>query len=102
LNSSIAICDIGLDKSIAVCDIASVEIVWTATATREWLKLSADVRQRLEAKLLTFARTGRGDVKRLKGRTGARLRVGDWRIVFYVERNTIVVVAVGHRREVYD
>jgi mRNA interferase RelE/StbE len=45
---------------------------------------------------------GQGDVKRLKGRDGARLRVGDWRIIFYVERNTLVVVAVGHRREIYD
>jgi mRNA interferase RelE/StbE len=79
-----------------------VEIVWTTAATRQWLKLSADVRRRLEAKLVTFAQTGQGDVKRLKGRDGARLRVGDWRIVFYVEGNTLVVVAVGHRREIYE
>ena len=79
-----------------------MEIVWTAAATRQWLNLSADVRQRLEARLLRFAQTGQGDVKRLKGRDGARLRVGDWRIIFYVERNTIVVSAVGHRREIYD
>ena len=79
-----------------------MEIVWTTAATRQWLKLSADVRRRLEAKLVTFAQTGQGDVKRLKGRDGARLRVGDWRIVFYVEGNTLVVVAVGHRREIYE
>jgi mRNA interferase RelE/StbE len=79
-----------------------VEIVWTAAATRQWLKLSADVRRRLEAKLVTFAQTGQGDVKRLKGRDGARLRVGDWRIIFYVEGNTLVVVAAGHRREIYE
>jgi mRNA interferase RelE/StbE len=30
------------------------------------------------------------------------LRVGDWRVVFYIEGDTIVVAAVGHRREVYD
>ena len=78
-----------------------VEIAFTAAATRQWLKLSADVRRRLNAKLETFARTGQGDVKRLKGRDGARLRVGDWRIVFYIENRTIVVAAVGHRREIY-
>jgi mRNA interferase RelE/StbE len=44
----------------------------------------------------------KGDVKRLKGRDGARLRVGDWGIVFYLDGNTIVVSAVGHRREIYD
>jgi mRNA interferase RelE/StbE len=78
------------------------EIAFTATATRQWLKLSSDVRARLDAKLTTFARSGAGDVKRLKGREGARLRVGDWRIVFYVDGDSIVVSAVGHRREIYD
>jgi len=29
------------------------------------------------------------------------LRIGDWRVVFYEEKGAIVVVAVGHRREVY-
>jgi len=40
--------------------------------------------------------------KKLKGQSRARLRVGDWRVVFYQEAETIVVVAVGHRREIYD
>jgi mRNA interferase RelE/StbE len=30
------------------------------------------------------------------------LRVGDWRIVFDENAEQIVVLAVGHRREVYD
>jgi len=78
------------------------EIAFTAAATRQWLKLSSDVRARLDAKLTTFARSGTGDVKRLKGGEGARLRVGDWRIVFYIDGDSIVVSAVGHRREIYD
>jgi len=52
--------------------------------------------------LTEYATTGKGDVKRLKGRQGLRLRVGDWRVIFYEEGESIVVVAVGHRREVYD
>ena len=79
-----------------------MQIAFTAAATRQWLALSGSVRRRLDAKLSSFAQTGHGDVRRLKGRDGARLRVGDWRIIFYVENDTITVVAVGHRREVYD
>ena len=79
-----------------------MQIAFTAAATRQWLNLSADVRRRLDAKLLAFARTGQGDVKRLKGRAGARLRAGHWRIIFYVEGDTVIVTAVGHRREIYD
>jgi mRNA interferase RelE/StbE len=89
-------------KNIAICYITPVQIAFTAAATRQWLNLSADVRRRLDARLTAFARTGQGDVKRLKGRAGARLRVGDWRVVFYVEGDSIIVAAVGHRREIYD
>jgi len=77
-------------------------IVFTPAALRQWIKLAADVRARIKGKLDTFAKTGLGDVKRLKGRAGSRLRVGDWRVIFYTEGDSIVVVAVGHRREIYD
>jgi len=77
-------------------------IVFTPASARQWAKLSGDVRRRLDTRLQEFAESGKGDVRRLKGRDGARLRVGDWRVIFYEERGTIVVVAVGHRREIYD
>jgi mRNA interferase RelE/StbE len=50
----------------------------------------------------TFAQTGAGDVKALKGAPGMRLRAGDWRVLFTVKGNTITVHAVGHRREIHD
>ena len=77
-------------------------IAFTPAAARQWVKLAEDVRQRIDARLARFAADGSGDVRRLKGRGGTRLRVGDYRVVFYEERGSIVVVAVGHRREVYD
>jgi mRNA interferase RelE/StbE len=77
-------------------------IVFTPAAARQWAKLSDDIRRRLDARLMEFASMGKGDVKWLKGRSGARLRVGDWRIIFDESKDAIVVVAVGHRREIYD
>jgi mRNA interferase RelE/StbE len=77
-------------------------IAFTATSARQWAKLSPDVRRRIDKRLTEFATTGHGDAKRLKGRAGVRLRVGDWRVIFYEDQGTIVVVAVGHRREIYD
>jgi mRNA interferase RelE/StbE len=65
-------------------------------------KLSPDVRGRIDKRLTDFAQTRHGDVKRLKGREGLRLRIGDWRVVLYEEQDTIVVAAVGHRREIYE
>ena len=77
-------------------------VAFTSAATRQWMKLAPPVRERINAKLEDFAASGRGDVKKLKGRSEARLRVGDWRVIFYEEHGTVIVVAVGHRREVYD
>jgi mRNA interferase RelE/StbE len=49
-----------------------------------------------------FAETGAGDVKALKGVAGMRLRVGDWRVLFTINADTITIHAVGHRRDIYD
>jgi mRNA interferase RelE/StbE len=78
------------------------QIAFTTAAARQWIKLPDDVRRRINGKLTVFAKTGQGDVKRLQGRAGARLRIGDHRVIFYVEGDKIIVVAVGHRREIYD
>lgn len=77
-------------------------IVFTSAGARQWVKLSEHVRKRIDARLTEFASSGKGDVKRLKARRGSRLRVGDWRVIFYEEDRLIVVVAVGHRGEIYD
>jgi mRNA interferase RelE/StbE len=77
------------------------QIAFTSAATRQWMKLSADIRKRIDAKLTIYATSGSGDVKRLKGRGGCRLRVGDWRVDFIEENNLIIIVAVGNRREIY-
>jgi mRNA interferase RelE/StbE len=77
-------------------------IVFTSAAARQWINLSATIRARINSRLEAYATTGHGDVKKLKGRAGARLRVGDWRVIFYEEGGRIVVIAVGHRRGIYD
>jgi mRNA interferase RelE/StbE len=77
-------------------------ILFTPASTRQWVKLAANVRQRIDRRMMEFAASGKGDVKRLKGRQGSRLRVGDWRVIFYEEDGAIIVAAVGHRRDIYD
>jgi mRNA interferase RelE/StbE len=41
-------------------------------------------------------------VRALHGRQGARLRVGDWRVIFKETREAIEVAEIGHRREIYE
>ena len=78
------------------------EIEFTSAAVRQWRKLTATARAQIEFKLNTFAETGIGDVKALRGVTGMRLRAGDWRVLFTVKANTITIHAVGHRRDIYE
>jgi len=41
--------------------------------------------------------------KKLKNRDGFRIRVGDYRVLFFADAKAkqIVISAIGHRREVY-
>ncbi|MBM3557862.1 MAG: type II toxin-antitoxin system RelE/ParE family toxin [Alphaproteobacteria bacterium] len=43
------------------------------------------------------------NVAALRGRSGYRLRVGDWRVIYRLDgdRLTILVIEIGHRREIY-
>lgn len=93
---------INLASRIAFCDVKEAkEIEFTSAAVRQWRKLTAATRVQIDLKLQGFATTGAGDAKALKGAPGMRLRVGDWRVLFTVQGNTITVHAVGHRREIY-
>ena len=78
------------------------EITFTSAAIRQWRKLAAVTRAQIDRKLTAFAETGVGDVKALRDATGMRLRVGDWRVLFTIEADTITIHAVGHRRDIYN
>lgn len=77
----------------------------------EWLEEArADVRaldraraMRIFEGVLHFARTGAGDLTALHGDlAGAfRLRVGDYRVLFTLEQNSMRVFGVRHRSEAY-
>jgi mRNA interferase RelE/StbE len=41
--------------------------------------------------------------KKLKGREGWRIRIGDYRMIYEIDddQQTILIVHIGHRRDVY-
>lgn len=41
------------------------------------------------------------NVKRLKKTNFFRLRIGDYRVIFEVDNNTIIILMVGHRKNIY-
>lgn len=68
-------------------------------------KLDPPVQKRLHAAIALLAQDPRPPSSRpLKGRPGYRVRVGDYRVIYTIHDDVllIVVVTVGHRRDVYD
>jgi len=77
-----------------------MQITFTKSASKDVKKLPvADVKA-IIAKLETFAESGEGDVKKLKGRAGYRLRHGNYRALF-TKDGKVVVIRVAHRKHVY-
>ena len=76
-------------------------IVFAHPAARALDRLPSDVRERVDAALFAYASMGIGDVKLLQGMAGARLRVGDYRIVFEEDAHTLTVRAIGDRKDIY-
>lgn len=83
----------------------SWEIRYAASAARAIRKLDPQVRRRVRAAVETLAgEPTRGKPLQLSLQGLRSLRTGDYRIVYrtVAQRLEVLVVAVGHRREVYD
>ena len=79
---------------------------FTPKASKEFLKLGANLRIRIIAKLDFFCAMENPTefAEHLTDSTLGeyRFRVGDYRIVFDIDEGDIRVVKVGHRREIYE
>lgn len=73
-------------------------------ALRALRKIDPKMRPRIEGAIALLAEDPRPPASRpLTGRAGYRVRVGDYRIIYTIEDDVvlIVVVTLGHRRDVY-
>jgi len=80
------------------------EIRIMASAERDMKSLPPNEFRRISAAILSLESAPRPRAsKRLRGREGYRIRVGDYRILYLVDDaiHTVSIVAVGHRRDVY-
>jgi len=74
------------------------------SAERALEKLPREIQARILAKLDQLAENPRlPGSERMVDEPGYRLRVGDYRIVYDLlhEKITVLVIRIGHRREVY-
>jgi mRNA interferase RelE/StbE len=77
-----------------------MQVIFTPRAVKDLKGIPTPDRDALLAKIEAYAQTGTGDVKKLTGSPYFRLRHGDWRCIFEVIGD-VIVLRVLHRREAY-
>ena len=84
------------------------EIFVSTTASKELNKLESKTKERIKRKVREILADpsnskGRFDIKKLAGkkRTYYRLRVGDYRIIYFLEDNMVKVVRVATGSDAY-
>ena len=79
------------------------KIVWDEKAYDSLNKLEPSISRRIFKKVGELSENPFSkDIKRLKRGNDFRLRVGDYRVIFSIEQNTIQILKVGHRKNIYD
>jgi len=84
--------------------VSAATQVYYASFDAVFLELLAGLRARIETKIDEIgSRLAAFPHHRLKGSNRFRARLGDYRIIytFDLEQNTIHLLAIGHRREIY-
>jgi mRNA interferase RelE/StbE len=74
-------------------------------AERALGRIDRHVRPRIRGAIALLAQDPRPPASRkLKGREGYRVRIGDYRILYVIHDDVllVVVVTLGHRRNVYE
>ena len=80
-------------------------IEWDPRALKDLRKLERDIQRAVVEAVERLAMNPRPPgCKKLVGRDGWRLRVRDYRVLYdiYDDRLVVYVVNVGHRRDIYD
>lgn len=80
-------------------------IVYTRVALKQLNAIPKPASLRIKAKIEQYAddpASLAGNVRKLQGRQGYRLRVGDYRVIFDEHGNILDILSVGPRGSIYD
>jgi mRNA interferase RelE/StbE len=85
--------------------LPSYRIVILPVAERQLRRIDSGPRKRIDTAILALAGDPRPNgCRKLSGSEEYRIRVGDYRVLYEIEDAVlrILVVRVGHRRDVYE
>ena len=77
--------------------------VYTQKAERDIKKLEPNIKERIDNALLRYSEQPLRFAEKLSDPILGeyRFRIGDYRVIFDIEGSEIVILRVGHRREIY-
>lgn len=83
--------------------MSGYELLYARRAVKDIESLDRVAQKQLAKKMTELAKDPQGQSRRLaNSELGTwRYRVGDYRVVFDIEGHEIIVLRVGHRREIY-
>lgn len=81
----------------------SFRLIYTQRAVRDIEKLDAGVKKRIGTTLLRFKTNPLQYAERITDPAlgSFRFRIGNYRVIFDIQDKDIVVLRVGHRKEIY-
>lgn len=94
-----------ISKNAKNASMAKYNIVLTKTSQKQLDKLNEPLADSIIIAIEKLAYNPRpGGCKKLKGRSGYRIRVGDYRIIYEIidHQLLITVIALGHRKDIYQ
>jgi mRNA interferase RelE/StbE len=80
------------------------QVILAEAVQKELNRVSHEIANRILTRLAGLETNPRPpDVKKLKGREAWRIRVGDYRVIYEIHDRIlqIIVIKIGHRRDVY-
>lgn len=75
------------------------------SAQKQLDKLPNNTATRIEDKMMELGNDPRpSGCKKLKGRDAYRIRIGDYRAIYEIQDNKLIitVITVGHRKDIYE
>ena len=78
-------------------------LVYTNRAVRDITRLPPQTKERVKESLERYAESPAAFAKKMVDPVLGtyRFRIGDYRVIFDLEGNDIVVLRIGHRRDIY-
>lgn len=79
-----------------------MKLILTRSARKDFRTLDISTQSRVWKKVLELLRNPHpSDMKKLRGEEILRVRVGKYRILYHIEKDTLHIVRIRHRKDVY-